>query len=136
VGELVTIAFFFLLRVCEYAKVSGKRLTQPLRKQNVRLWIGDRLVDPDAAWEMLSQATSVTICLVIHKNGTKDTTLHHGATDDPAFGPVRAMARRLHALRGAPPALSSPRWMPPPLSMSWTLTSAMPCIGPQRPPTW
>jgi hypothetical protein len=103
IGDLVTLAYFFLLRVCEYARTSAERLTQPLRKKDIRLWLGDRLLSPEDDWQTLRQATSVTICLAIHKNGDKDTTLHHTTSEDPGFDPVLAAARRLYALRGAPP---------------------------------
>jgi hypothetical protein len=103
ISDLVTLAYFFLLRVCEYARTAEERLTQPLRKKDIRLWKGGTLLSPDDEWDTLRQATSVTICLAIHKNGDKDTVLHHTTSEDPGFDPVLAAARRLHALRGAPP---------------------------------
>jgi hypothetical protein len=102
-GDLVTLAYFFLLRGCEYARTSGQRVTQPLRKKDIRLWRGDRLISPDADWATLCSATSVTICLAIHKNGDRDTTLHHASSEDAAFNPVLAAARRLDDLRHSPP---------------------------------
>jgi hypothetical protein len=102
-GDLITLAYFFLLRVCEYARTSGPRVTQPLRKKDIRLWSGDRLISPDADWDTLCAATSVTICLAIHKNGDKDTTLHHTTSEDAAFNPVLAAARRLDDLRHSTP---------------------------------
>jgi hypothetical protein len=103
IGDLVTLAYFFLLRVCEYAVTSETRLTQPLRKRDVRLWNGQTPISPDADWATMSTATSVTICLAIQKNGDKDSTLHHTTSEDSGFDPVLAAARRIHGLRHAPP---------------------------------
>jgi hypothetical protein len=106
IGDLVTLAYFFLLRVCEYATTTETRLTQPLRKRDVRLWRGHDPISPDADWETLASATSVTICLAMQKNGDKDSVLHHTSSEDAQFDPVRAIARRLHALRHAAPDTS------------------------------
>ncbi len=80
VMDLVTIAFFYLLRVGEYASSATpqKKRTIPLRDCNIRLWnSAGHLISHSVGLEMLLQADSATICIAHTKNGTKGAVVHH-----------------------------------------------------------
>lgn len=95
VADLVTLAFFFLLRVGEYTPSSGPRLTVPLRNKDFKLWRDGTRLPNDAPLSVLLSADAVTICLENQKNGHKNAVIHHTSSADPSFDPVRAAARRV-----------------------------------------
>lgn len=101
-GNLITLAFFFLLRVGEYTETTEDRLTVPLRVGDITLWQGNETVSPTATDAELERATGITIRLENQKNGIKDAVLHHASSGDPAFDPVRAGAQILARLRHQP----------------------------------
>jgi hypothetical protein len=103
VGDLIVLAFFFLLRVGEYTKSSGERRTVPLRRQDIRFWQDTQLVPHDAPPESLLTATGVTIHLENQKNGTRNAVLHHYSSGVPGFDPVQSAARLVLAIRHLPP---------------------------------
>ena len=103
VADLITLAFFFLLRVGEYTTQDRETRTVPLRKADIRLWVGDTPLSAAALPLERQAATAVTISLVNQKNGHKDAIVHHTASTDPTFCPVRAAARRLDHLHAFPP---------------------------------
>ena len=99
VADLVTIAFFFLLRVGEYTSPYRKRSkrTQPLRRRDVRLWKNGVLISHHASLSTLLSADGATIFLENQKNGKKGSTVHHEAIGT-SICPVAALARRVHHL--------------------------------------
>ena len=102
---LIVLAYFFLLRVGEYTPAENKKRkkrTIPLRKCDLRLLRSGIPIDPEADLETLLQADGVTICLENQKNGKKNQTLFHDASDDPLMCPVKAAAHLLYLLRGLP----------------------------------
>lgn len=102
-SELVVVAFFFLLRVGEYTQSPAKRArTVPLRKGDIKLWLNGATMDLEAPLETLVQADAATICLENQKNGHKGCVLHHEASGELLMCPVKALARRMFALRGLP----------------------------------
>jgi hypothetical protein len=103
VGDLIVLAFFFLLRVGEYTKSYGERRTVPLRRKDIRLWHDTQLVPNDAPLDSLLAATGVTIHLENQKNGTKNAVLHHYSSGVPGFDPVQSAARLVFAIRHLPP---------------------------------
>ena len=109
-GDLITLAFFFLLRVGEYTTPSGSRRTIPLRKQDIQLWRNQTPIPSQAPAALRLQATAVTISLVNQKNGHKNAILHHTRSLDPVFCPVRAAAARLNALHDLPAATPICTW--------------------------
>jgi hypothetical protein len=95
VADLVTLAFFFLLRVGEYTPSSGPRLTVPLRNKDIKLWRDGKRLPNDAPLSDLLSADAVTICLENQRNGHKNAVIHHTSSADPSFNPVQAVARRV-----------------------------------------
>jgi hypothetical protein len=104
VGDLIVLAFFFLLRVGEYTKSYGDRRTVPLRRQDIQLWQDTQVVPHDAPLETLLATTGVTIHLENQKNGNKNAVLHHYSSAVPGFDPVQSAARLVFAIQHLPPA--------------------------------
>lgn len=102
-GDLITVAFFFLLRVGEYTETTEERLTIPLRISDISLWRGNQPISRSASDAELEQATGVTLRLANQKNGIKDAVLHHDSSGDPEFDPVRAAVRITARLRDHSP---------------------------------
>lgn len=101
-AHLISLAFFFLLRVGEYTPSPPGRRTIPLRKQDIRLWHNGVLLDNDAPDHILATATAVTLCLENQKNGHKHAVLHHTTSNDPNLDPVRSAVVLISALRHLP----------------------------------
>ena len=101
-ADLITLAFFFLLRVGEYTETTGDRLTVPLRASDITLWEGNRQIPHTTEDVTIEHITGVTLRLANQKNGIKDAVLHHDASGDPAFDPARAAARIVARLRHQP----------------------------------
>jgi hypothetical protein len=95
-ADLVTIAFFFLLRVGEYAmpKRNVQTRTIQFRVQDVT-FRKNGIVLPNTTPRLpLEQADSVTLYLDNQKNGQRGATIHHTACPT-WFCPVKALARRV-----------------------------------------
>ena len=104
-ANLVTVAFFFLLRVGEYtlAPPNTPKKTVPLRLQDVKFWQGVEVIPATATHQQRLAATAVTISLANQKNGKRGDTLHHTRTGDPHFCPVIALANAIRPIAAAPP---------------------------------
>eukprot|EP00978_Attheya_sp_CCMP212_P017850 scaffold48105_cov30-Attheya_sp.AAC.5 len=78
-GDLITAAFYFLLRVGEYTMPSANRQTRTVqfRCQDVRLWRHQQLIPHTAPLEVLMMADNVTLYLDNHKNGQRGATIQH-----------------------------------------------------------
>ena len=81
VADLMTIAFFFLLRVEEYTA-----LRPGLHTRTVKFWIGEVtfykggwVIPNDAPLDTLLQAGGVALCIDNQKNDTHGETIHHHA---------------------------------------------------------
>ncbi|EJK60343.1 hypothetical protein THAOC_19318, partial [Thalassiosira oceanica] len=98
VGDLVTVGFFFLLRVGEYTEPQRQRgrrkRTTPLRRKDVKFWKDGVLLPHNSPLSALLGADSATICVENQKNGKKGSTVHHKACSG-SFCPVKALARRV-----------------------------------------
>jgi hypothetical protein len=105
VADLVTIAFFYLLRVGEYTspKSAHEKRTIPIRKCDVRLWRRGMILQHTATRATLLSADSATICIANTKNGTKGAVIHHDAFGGPIC-PVAALARRIANLHKHSPS--------------------------------
>jgi integrase len=99
-ADLITIAFFFLLRVGEYTmpKRNIRTRTIQFRVQDVTFRQADGTVIPNSApLHDLLVADSVTLWMDNQKNGQRGATIHH--TRCPGwFCPVKALARRIHSI--------------------------------------
>ena len=104
VADLVTVAFFYLLRVGEYTspQASREKRTIPLRKCDIRLWHRGTILQLSAPLATLLSADSATICIANTKNGTKGAVIHHDAFGG-AICPVAALAQRIATLHKHPP---------------------------------
>jgi hypothetical protein len=99
-ADLVTTAFFFLLRVGEYTFPQGNRSTRTVqfRVQDVTFRSQDGMVLPNtASLAQLSAAASVTLFLDNQKNGQRGATILHTACRS-WFCPVKALARRVSSI--------------------------------------
>jgi hypothetical protein len=114
-ADLTIVAFYFLLRVGEYTKPTGRRTTRTtqFRLQVVTFWSqhhdGTLARLPfHAPTAVLLRATAVTLTLDNQKNSVRDSTLHHYKVPG-LLDPVAAVARRFvtarHASNADPEAL-------------------------------
>jgi hypothetical protein len=107
ISDLVTVAFFFLLRVGEYTCPSTTKVTRTrqFRLKDVSFWARNaagrrRRLPFNAPLAALLAADAVTLILSNQKNGLRDAVLHHD-TVEGALCPVKAMARRFASARAA-----------------------------------
>ena len=104
IADMITLAFFFLLRPGEYTASTSE--SSPFRLCDVRLKSGGATLDSQTcpASQLLS-ATFATLEFTNQKNGVRGEIIGLSKTSDPALCPVKALARRLIHLRhhNAPP---------------------------------
>jgi hypothetical protein len=99
-ADLVIIAFFFLLRVGEYAmpKATVRTRTVQFRLQDVTFRHNRTVLARTSPLEQLLLADSVTLYMENQKNGQRGATIHH--TSCPGwFCPVKALARRVASIQ-------------------------------------
>jgi hypothetical protein len=96
VADLVTMAFFYLLRVGEYTSPTSPRdkRTIPLRLSDIRLWRNGVVLLHSSGLHNLMTADSATICIANTKNGSIGVIVHHEAIGGHIC-PVAAIARRV-----------------------------------------
>ena len=102
IADLVVVAYFFLLRVCEYTKSSRVTRTVPLRRQDIQLWRNNRILPHTLPADELLLADAVTINLENQKNGEKGAVVHHTSSGQATFDPVKSMARLVIAIQTLP----------------------------------
>lgn len=91
ISDMITIAFFFLLRPGEYT--ATKSDTQPFDFKSVQLFIGDhRLNLLTASNAELLSATFVSLTFEKQKNGVKGEVIGLAKSGDPYLCPVKAIA--------------------------------------------
>jgi hypothetical protein len=95
-ADLVTIAFFFLLRVGEYTmpRRNVRTRTEQFRVQDVTFRQNGLVLPNTTPFAQLVLAESVTLYLDNQKNGQRGATIHHTACPS-WFCPVKALARRV-----------------------------------------
>jgi hypothetical protein len=109
-GDLVTAAFFFLLRVGEYTmpRKNVRTRTVQFRVQDVTFRHADGTVILNTApLAVLAAARSVTLFLDNQKNGQRGTTILHTSTGS-WFCPVQALARRVASVMAFDVPMSTP----------------------------
>lgn len=98
ISDMITIAFFFLLRPGEYTATNSD--TQPFQFKSVQLFIGDyRLNLQTASASQLLSATFAALTFDKQKNGVEGEVIGLAKSGDPYLCPVKAIARRLIHLR-------------------------------------
>jgi hypothetical protein len=109
-ADLVTTAFFFLLRVGEYTmpRRNARTRTVQFRIQDVTFRDADGTVILNTApLHVLTAANSVTLFLDNQKNGQRGTTILHTSTGS-WFCPVQALARRVASVMAFNVPVSTP----------------------------
>ena len=98
IADLINIAFYYLLRVGEYAFTTDprKRRTCPFKVCHVtfRDQHGN-LIPTDSPLSALLQAQEATLTITNQKNGVKGQTIHNECTGDQD-SPIKSLARRVH----------------------------------------
>jgi integrase len=99
VADLLTIAFFFLLRPGEYTMPTSRSKTRTVqfRRQDVRFFRNGNILPHSAPLPELRNADAVRLYLDNQKNGQRGSTMHHTARTG-TFCPVKALANRVHYL--------------------------------------
>lgn len=100
-ADLITTAFFFLLRVGEYTFPRRNTVTRTVqfRVQDTTFRRQDGSVIPNTVpLAQLSLADSVTLHLDNQKNGQRGATILHTACPNSWFCPVQALARRVSTI--------------------------------------
>ena len=107
VGDLVMIAFYYLLRIGEYTTKS----TRNNSKQTEEFKLGDitffkkdkqgnlRTLPRDSPDDHIASADGATLTLANQKNGWKGVCVYQECNGDPIHCPVRALGRRYLHLR-------------------------------------
>jgi hypothetical protein len=111
VADLVTVAYYYLLRVGEYTargkgvQETGATQTQPFKMKDVAFFATHsrtkklyRLPPTASDWDIMN-ATSATLKLDNQKNGWKDVCINHEHNLDDINCGVRAMGRRYCHIR-------------------------------------
>jgi hypothetical protein len=94
IADMITIAFFFLLRPGEYTGTTSD--DTPFRLEGLILYIRDRRLDVmTSSMAELDAATSVSYKFTTQNNGTQDEKLVQGLSGDGKCCPVKATARRI-----------------------------------------
>jgi integrase len=105
IADLLTIAFFFLLRPGEYTMPSARTKTRTVqfRRQDVRFFKAGSILPHGTPLLQLRQADAVRLYIDNQKNGQRGSTMHHTARTG-TFCPVKALANRVHHLYSLAPA--------------------------------
>ena len=100
IGDLVLIAFYYLLRVGEYTQKSKKKKTRTIqfRLRDIAFKNGNVLIPFDAPAAEFLKATAATMRLSNQKNGIRGSLIHRSAMRG-RFCPVKALVRRFLHLR-------------------------------------
>jgi hypothetical protein len=108
IADLLTIAFFFLLRPGEYTMPSARTKTRTVqfRRQDVRFFKNGAILPHCTPLPELRQADAVRLYIDNQKNGDRGSTMHH--TSRPGtFCPVKTLANRVAHLYAMAPADAS-----------------------------
>ena len=104
IADMVSIAFFFLMRPGEYTAPTGEN--SPFKLVDIQFYIGARRVSASVATnDDLLHASFVTYTFTTQKNCVRNEVIGLGRSGNPVCCPVAASARRIQHLREhlAPP---------------------------------
>ena len=107
VGDLVMVAFYYLLRVGEYTCKGTRnesKQTVQFHGRNVTFFKRNKRgqlvqMSREASDEEIMEADSATLRLENQKNGWQGVCINHEHNDDEIFSPVRALGRRILHIR-------------------------------------
>lgn len=100
IADLISAAFFFLMRPGEYCQIDDIDGYHPFRLCDLTFHQGDQILNSLLATkEELLQATHVTVRFNLQKNARWGEEISQAASGHPVFCPCRALARRLLHLR-------------------------------------
>ena len=102
-AQLITIAYFYLLRVGEYTKPRKKTRTVQFRIKDVLFWKNGISLDPRSTQpDILRTANTATLRIVNQKNGIKNQTIHHEKSSNSAnVCPVETLAELIIDLQSS-----------------------------------
>ena len=104
-ADMITLAFFFLLRPGEYTDNNRT----PFRLADVQLFIGDtRLPTLTAPTEQIQQAHFASLTFTVQKNGVHGEVIGLACSGDPTLCPVQALIRRILYLRANNAPINTP----------------------------
>jgi hypothetical protein len=81
IANILTLAFFFCMRSCEYSEVQGERRTKLLRVGNIRFF-DENNRDTSKNTLILHQAASVTLTFEFQKRDVRNAIILHQRSND------------------------------------------------------
>lgn len=97
-ADMISVAFFFLLRPGEYTASSSD--TTPFQFQDIQLFLGNqRLNLSTATVAQLQAATFASLTFTDQKNGVRGEVIGLGRSGNPNLCPVVSLVRRICHLR-------------------------------------
>ena len=137
-ADMITLAFFFLLRPGEYTDSASD--SKPFHLQDVQLSVGAQRLNTNTATDaQLRTATFVTLTFTEQKNGVRGEVIGLGRSGNPNLCPVNALTRRILHLRQHNAAPNTPlarvhngnRWVKiTPAMITRTLRAAVTFLSP------
>jgi hypothetical protein len=103
--DMICIAFFFLLRPCEYTGTTSG--DTPFHLEDVSAYVRDRKLDLFLCSETeFDAATLVSYTFITQKNGTREEKIVQGRSGNALCCPVRSTVRRIkhHRLKKSTPS--------------------------------
>ena len=91
-AQLLTAAFFFACRSCEYSSVTNRGRTKLLRIRNITFLNDDIMPIPKGNIQGIASATLVQVCFEDQKNAHKADKRTQRRTSHPILCPVKALA--------------------------------------------
>ncbi len=101
ISQLLTLAFFWCMRSCEYSKVSGKRRTKLLCLRKIRFFNKDRRLIPHSS-PLIFQAENMSITFEWQKKDVRDDIITHQRSGDKDMCPVLAAANLVSRISAYP----------------------------------
>ena len=121
-AEVLTLGFFFLLRLGEYLGHPNDVTDSLFRLRDVTFWVGARALDhAQCPVADLQSATFATLTFTRQKNGVRNETIGHGRSGHPTICPVLCLVARVLALRS---------WQAPPLPPSMRSAPRLDALSP------
>lgn len=95
-GDLISIAFYFLLWVGEYtfSGLKDKQRTLQFRISDITFWFNGNVLPPGSSLSSLLGADSATLHLSNQKNGCRGQVVHHDTTFSLTC-PIKSLARQV-----------------------------------------